>query len=97
SKRDWSSDVCSSDLVTSQSPPAEYQRRAISPPAGCLHDRNPPVAHGCKYPLGSASLLRLPLPASALPAFRSSPDISPVVRTVPEIGRASCRERVSIW
>ncbi len=20
-------------------------------PAGCLHDRNPPVAHGCKYPL----------------------------------------------
>src|SRR5690349_24714467 len=61
SLRDWSSDVCSSDLVRD----VPLARARGSPRTGSLDFRAPP--HPCEPP-----------PAA------------------PEIGRASCRERVSI-
>src|SRR5438067_9847996 len=74
SKRDWSSDVCSSDLVRSTT-----AWRRSTPSTGASLDRAP-----------------LPLARQQHPALHLVlKDVgSALQRSIQEIGRASCRERV---
>src|SRR5699024_12063886 len=86
SKRDWSSDVCSSDLQaddvtlrTSKGPPCLLRSVPALP--------RPPVAPSWVSPVFSASADSPPAPPPVRP-----PGPGPAAPT--EIGRASCRERV---
>src|SRR5207249_8275735 len=92
SKRDWSSDVCSSDLVSNRDAIGAkvraratiagktfWQLREINEGGG--HNSAPLIAH---FGLGDATnvdLLRIEWPSG-------------YVQEITEIGRASCRERV---
>src|SRR5699024_12055339 len=71
SKRDWSSDVCSSDL------------QAQLLPALRAHEGVPALAHGVGVTGHSAGGGGGEVPVTAL-----------ALHAAPEIGRASCRERV---
>src|SRR3546814_2904338 len=98
---DWSSDVCSSDLIrtnmggNASSGDTELHHAALfvtvapwSPVAGRELGFQARRDH---YDVGI--MRRLPLAELAHPA-RLAARIAPTLRPAPEIGRASCRERV---
>src|SRR5207249_8646535 len=105
SKRDWSSDVCSSDLSRAQGTP-RCTRAGMRPPAR-VH-RGVPCARLLPAALVVAALTRAAcVPAATLVISIQSPDghalAGAVVTARPldapgkrpaQIGRASCRERV---
>src|SRR5207249_7945446 len=89
SKRDWSSDVCSSDL--------DALRRRLE-------------ANGIEtvaFPAIDSPAAREELYRSTLPIWRDmpheahvdwqDPTLETFIRSIFEIGRASCRERVRMW
>src|SRR5690606_40783043 len=91
--RDWSSDVCSSDLAADQAPPAEPDASVssdaplISPPAET--DQIADLAAGNDIPAANIPAANDEAPALAADAETTAP-------TDTEIGRASCREREQI-
>src|SRR5690606_40116635 len=77
--RDWSSDVCSSDLNRPPASPSVVDRSSLPPPVvppGVLH--------------GSAAALREFMPSGRLRFLQRSRRL---LHRAGEIGRASCRER----
>src|SRR5690606_40264463 len=92
--RDWSSDVCSSDLGEEAALPVEVER-GLRVPLGELlvalahHVRQ--VAEG-RGPLGDAQLGQRLVQGDLARGGGEQ-----VLAAQDEIGRASCRQRVSIW
>src|SRR5204862_3364389 len=81
SLRDWSSDVCSSDLAVAQR--GALGSVSVPVPGGVAEHRIAPMQRaGCYAPGG-----RYPLPSSVLMTAVTA-------RVAGEIGRASCREGV---
>src|SRR3546814_5302129 len=87
---DWSSDVCSSDLSPSVSPPGCHLPMA-SPQGGIQAATGPPRSTQSRF-----RFLQLPAPASPAMLHRTRREglEGKFCSTDVEIGRASCRERV---
>src|SRR5699024_11581566 len=85
SKRDWSSDVCSSDLPR--------LRRAGGGGAAGSRARDDAVAAA----LGRDLVVVLAPRGAAAVGAAAGVGSAPLVDPFPEIGRASCRERVQAW
>src|SRR5207249_5361313 len=89
SKRDWSSDVCSSDLLLFG--------------VWLLRDRAPLLlGHPCistRGPLEGEPAQPQPCHVGVCRVFCGDcpPHLALLLHCAAEIGRASCRERVSIW
>src|SRR5690606_39983086 len=89
--RDWSSDVCSSDLMAKTSAALAALSAARIPFISVLTD---PTTGGVSASLGMLGDINIAEP-KALIGFAGLRVIQQTVReTLPEIGRASCRERV---
>src|SRR5207249_5272269 len=93
SKRDWSSDVCSSDLVISLArrraylSQARYLNRDSAEPAATITTATTLVRLKGMAARPNAPTLSTTTPPTIWPAITSA---------IVEIGRASCRERVEI-
>src|SRR5699024_11451988 len=85
SKRDWSSDVCSSDLaiMTEEKNIMETLYEKLDENSKKLHDEN-----------GQSYIENLGLAMEDI--YTNQRDLLEQ-STIQEIGRASCRERVKIW
>src|SRR5699024_11805694 len=88
SKRDWSSDVCSSDLLFELTKPGVLENVIIKTQHNCMSDQR--VYSGRFIPIVHEYVLLVrkdaPLAVSLMMTYRVQSDI--------QIGRASCRERV---
>src|SRR5690606_40567448 len=93
--RDWSSDVCSSDLATLMSRPmplSQLPGRLARDIASAFKD---PVAAVCAvlYLAGAAGAVAM-FPTEAEAASRQAAAVA--AAPAPKIGRAACRERVQV-
>src|SRR5207249_8802774 len=95
SKRDWSSDVCSSDLACVRQKPAPRLRRGLE--EGVALEVKLPVPYGAdntmRIIIAFASVL---LSGAALADSVRHPSVPERLWGTWEIGRASCRERLWI-
>src|SRR5207249_7400594 len=88
SKRDWSSDVCSSDLTTKNPPTAAWCRfpaRQVRHSLGIVSSPNPEWQQAATRPCLSAD--------SVQPQATAREDLLQAQEPGRKIGRASCRER----
>src|SRR5207245_3183883 len=95
--RDWSSDVCSSDLAISQTSCGVLQKMGSQ--IQWLHSYVTGDKIYCVYVAPSEAMVREHAKQGGFPANRVSEIKSVIDPTTAEIGRASCRERsgVVVW
>src|SRR3546814_3686685 len=89
---DWSSDVCSSDLIESPGIPKTKAGIQDPPSVALLADALSIIPSTCPLPNFWGVLENFLLTAYATHAATSAP--APGSAPIREIGRASCRERV---
>src|SRR5207249_9708009 len=86
SKRDWSSDVCSSDL--------DHGQGRVCVDQGPLFDSTGPTCVGA---CTSACAIEMALAQPLCTGENVPPTLMQRLASAQEIGRASCRERVQAW